>query len=370
MESLLRTTSIGDSARGARRPFHLKRNKTTSPPVAEPLIARELLASFPHLAFRLDTAERIRDVNQGQSSLFIRYPMPGSRLEDVVDATTLAAVRSAVGTARGIGFGTTELDTLTIRARRFWSLEEHLVSIEPVEQQAIQLEPIDFELIKDKTSFLASVSHHLRTPLTAVLGYADLLSDPAAVTDDTTRTQMLRTLTEQAWHLAGVVEDLMAAARLETGELITVKVQSDLDANVRQILEAMGKQGSRVIFNPAGNAIAAGDPARIRQIIRNLVSNAVIHGVPPIQLQTRRDQNGCTLAVIDHGPGVPEEDVDTIFDQYTSVSTHLIGPSGVGIGLWISRVLANMMDGDLTYHRANNQTIFALTLPVPALPPA
>jgi len=107
-----------------------------------------------------------------------------------------------------------------------------------------------------------------------------------------------------------------------------------------------------------------GDPARVRQIVRNLISNADGHGGPTIGVSVSAVGETARLTVWDDGPGVPPDEVETIFDPYHRVDPDGSVPGGVGLGLSISRQLARLMGGDLRHRRRSGRTVFELTLPI------
>jgi signal transduction histidine kinase len=98
--------------------------------------------------------------------------------------------------------------------------------------------------------------------------------------------------------------------------------------------------------------------------MRNLVANAVRYGSRPIAVEARSDGRTVKIAVRDHGDGIPSEAVDRMFEPYARLGGQVGLPSSVGLGLYVSRLLARMMDGDLQYQRREGVTEFCLTLPV------
>jgi hypothetical protein len=127
---------------------------------------------------------------------------------------------------------------------------------------------------------LKSISHQLGTPMIAVLGYANLLTDPDL--DEATRDAMAQHMTDRAWELAGMVEDLQALAQTELGDLRVVRVPVDLAAEVNAVIDSMGARGLRVTVTGDRPVIATGDPARIRQVVRSFLANAFTHGTEPV----------------------------------------------------------------------------------------
>lgn len=218
-------------------------------------------------------------------------------------------------------------------------------------------------VLRSKDELIASVSHELRTPLTAVLGFANLLQDPASALSAEDRTDLQRLIIEGGTDLANIVDDLLVAARAETGTLSVVRVPVDLRAQVAQVLENSDQQLSERIRAVNGDGHALGDPSRVRQIIRNLVTNAVRYGGDSIWINLSVDDAVARLAVIDNGVGVSAEEQERLFEAYWQAHRDPGKPSSLGLGLSVSRDLARLMDGDLVYRREAAQTVFELTLP-------
>ena len=222
------------------------------------------------------------------------------------------------------------------------------------------------ELGRMKNEFIASVSHELRTPLTAVVGFADLLRH-AEELSDSDRKFMLDSLAREASDVAHLVEDLLVGARADAGELSVSRVPVDLRAQAAQVLEslemAIGPSRARLI-DPAEQTIRAfGDPARVRQILRNLITNAYRYGGEEIRVIIDQTEGAARVMVWDSGPGVPEIARERIFEAYERAHEHNTQPSSVGLGLAVSRKLARLMGGDLVC-RVENGSIFEFSLPV------
>jgi signal transduction histidine kinase len=107
---------------------------------------------------------------------------------------------------------------------------------------------------------------------------------------------------------------------------------------------------------------ARGDALRVRQVLRNLVSNAARYGGSSVAVRTTHDGDHVRIVVSDDGDGVPGEDEGTIFLPYRRSTTTKRHLASVGLGLWISRQLAHAMGGSLEYQRLNNRTEFVFTL--------
>lgn len=227
------------------------------------------------------------------------------------------------------------------------------------------------ELIRSKDELVASVSHELRTPLTAVLGFAELLHDGQSELSSSERHEMVRSIARQAFDLSEIVEDLLLAARVELGELSVTKVPTDILEQIAQVIEAFDPN-STVGVRVSGDSVKAeSDPIRVRQILRNLLSNAVRYGGENIQITVTSEDSTARVLVTDNGPGLRDEDQGLIFEAYYRAHNAASTPGSVGIGLTISRDLARLMQGDLTYRYEDGRSIFELTLPmVPSEPRA
>lgn len=227
------------------------------------------------------------------------------------------------------------------------------------------------ELVRSKDEFVASVSHELRTPLTAVAGLADELRQaPEAYSEMETR-EFIQLIAEQSQELAGIVEDLLVAGRAEMGVQNLNIDEFDLLAEARDLVTNAGLSGVRAVMSFAHDAeavMAHGDPLRVRQILRNLLTNAGRYGGDIVTVDVGTAGNFAWLAVSDNGKGVPEKDAELIFDSYQRSDNAIQEPKSVGLGLSVSRKLARLMGGDITYSRRDGLTRFEMTLPcsVPA----
>lgn len=218
------------------------------------------------------------------------------------------------------------------------------------------------ELLATKNQFLAAVSHELRTPLTAVIGLAELLRDPESDLSSDQRASLIDTIVESGFDVSNMVEDLLTAARQEAGQLSVVAVPVNMMAQTKQAIEVLDSEAGVAISGQGATAVA--DPGRVRQILRNLLTNALKYGGDHVMV--RLDTNGdfARAIVIDDGPGVPPESSELIFRSYERAHAKELHPGSVGIGLSISRELARQMGGDLQYRRSHGRTHFELTLPL------
>lgn len=220
------------------------------------------------------------------------------------------------------------------------------------------------ELSLQKDQFLATVSHELRTPLTAVVGFIDELKNRPDELDASESLELLRIAGEEAGEMTALVDDLLVGARIGTGNPLTVTIEPvDLAGAVKWVSRHLPRTGDvRVEMTGAGWAKA--DRMRVRQILRNLMDNAVKHGSPPMTVAIETDDERCRVVVSDGGEGVPECCHALIFDMAPLPVDHAhpIPADSNGLGLPVSRYLARLMGGDLRY--LADEAAFELDLPL------
>ena len=216
--------------------------------------------------------------------------------------------------------------------------------------------------VASKDDLIRTVSHELRTPLTAMLGYAELLE--GAEIASTERADVVKTILREGHDLSNIVEDLITRAHVEADTLEVALVRVNLAAQVAQVLEGWTPdERSRIEDRSDPSVTSTGNPARVRQIVRNLISNALKYGAAEITITMATFGDQVKLRVANRGSEIPEADRDMIFDPYHRLDGVGDTPGGLGLGLAISRKLARMMDGDLTYSHRADHSIFDLTLP-------
>lgn len=223
------------------------------------------------------------------------------------------------------------------------------------------------ELINAKDKFIASVSHELRTPLTAVVGFAGLLHETGDDLTAAERGQMIQAIAEQGADLADLIEDLLVSARAEFGQLTITQVPVTLHAQIVQVVESLFPNDRKLIVE-GDRAVVRADPARVRQILRNLITNALRYGGPELRVQVEQTPETAVLQVLDNGAGIPESEWEDIFRPYHRLNQPATQTESVGIGLSVARQLAHLMAGDLTYQHRDGWSIFQLTLPTWADP--
>jgi signal transduction histidine kinase len=212
-----------------------------------------------------------------------------------------------------------------------------------------------------RLDLIGTVSHEMRTPLTAVLGYVKLLRDEAF--DPEEARQMLEIIAEQSEDLMAIVEDLLTAAQASAGKLEVKPHDIDLGEETRTVVASMQRRTESPMWLNLHPAPIMADASRVRQIVRNLLSNALVHGGDNIGVEIDVEGEQARVTVSDDGPGLGDRNPERAFNAFESGTNGEHKPGSVGLGLAISRYLARAMGGDLVYDRMNNTTRFTLTLP-------
>jgi signal transduction histidine kinase len=224
------------------------------------------------------------------------------------------------------------------------------------------------DLNESKDRFLATVSHELRTPLTVVLGVAAELGPNWATYEELERQELMTMMTEQAVEAANIVEDLLVAARSDPSQLRLAIERTNLRSHVEYAIGSLTDEGRHRVDSRVGDVAVLADTTRLRQILRNLLENAVRYGGDTIAVETTIDGDRLIVVVADNGSNIDDDDLERIFEPYEqtdAVAEETL--SGVGIGLYVSRLLARLMGGELDCVREEAWTKFRLDLPAVAV---
>jgi len=221
--------------------------------------------------------------------------------------------------------------------------------------------------------FLADASHELRTPLASIRGYAELFRMGA--TEDAAGTEMaMRRIEEESKRMGVLVEDLLTLARLdEAPELRRGPV--DLALLARDAVEdARATSPDRQIgVSAPDTALASGDPHQLRQVLANLLRNALVHtpAGSPIEVSVEQDEETVTIGVRDHGPGLPDVSREHLFDRFwRAEGGRERGRAGAGLGLAIAHGVVEAHHGEISARQApGGGALFLVRLPKSASEP-
>jgi signal transduction histidine kinase len=218
------------------------------------------------------------------------------------------------------------------------------------------------EQVQSKDQLIASVSHELRTPLTGVIGIADLLQASVELADPAEVRELIGMIVSQGRELSNIIDDLLVQAKAGNGTLKVFPQPIDLPSEISAVVATSSVPGTRIEEGP-GLRPALVDPLRLRQVVRNLLTNSVRYGGPVVHVEIGRANAGFEVRVVDNGEGVPEQHEESIFEPYETAHTQTAQPGSVGLGLPVSRSIARLMGGDLTYARRGPNTVFTLWVP-------
>jgi signal transduction histidine kinase len=225
-------------------------------------------------------------------------------------------------------------------------------------------------LEKVKSEFLSVASHELRGPMTVIKGYLTML-EAGSVGDLSAETRsVIHVLVTKSDEVTWMLDQMVEAARLDEGRLALNKVPSDLveltDLAIEGVTQILSKHKLSV-DKPTMAIEALVDPDRFQIVVRNLLSNAAKYSAAGgrIKVQVSGDGVG-KVAVTDEGIGIAIEDQARLFNRFVRIETKsTVGITGTGLGLWLSREIARMHDGDLTVVSTLGQgSTFTLQLPL------
>ena len=204
--------------------------------------------------------------------------------------------------------------------------------------------------------FVATIAHDLRLPLTVFKGVAHVLRARRDEIEPEEVDDLLASVERQANRLGRLADDLLDAARADAGRISIARVPCALRAIAEQ---AAADFNEPVDIDIDPDLEIMGDRSRLDRVVWNLLGNAQKYGRPPYEVQAMREGDVVELSVRDHGPGLPEEVRERLFEEFAAGDSE-----GVGLGLAIVRQLAEAHGGDVRYEDADPGARFIVTLPV------
>ena len=217
---------------------------------------------------------------------------------------------------------------------------------------------------------ISAVAHELHSPVAALKGAAEKLRSDEGL-DASTRARLLDVIEQAGDHLLRLADDLAVATSASGGRLAVVAQPCDAAAiagNVLAAIRASHRTAPGIaLVAPEGLPPVAADPARLRQVVANLVDNALDHGgrSDGVTVTLSAGPTSLRIAVSDEGPGIPAEARERVFEPYER-----LGPrAGSGLGLWVVRELVTAMDGTVTLESPpEGGATFSVELPLAAPP--
>jgi two-component system sensor histidine kinase VicK len=191
-----------------------------------------------------------------------------------------------------------------------------------------------------KNTFVSMVSHELKTPLTSILAYVQIMLARAKKSNDTFSITALTKTELQARKMALMAQNFLDIGRLEEGKIPVSKERFDLNILIQEIIEdvQLTTPNHKVTYRCSGGLDVYADREKIGQVINNLINNAIKYSPqnPVVTVSCERDENLITIAIKDQGIGISERDQSKLFDRFYRVENEIAGTvPGFGIGLYL-----------------------------------
>lgn len=225
------------------------------------------------------------------------------------------------------------------------------------------------EANRAKPAFLANMSHELRTPLNAVLGFSDLLEEQMGSTLGERQRTYLRHIRDAGQHLLRLINDVLDLSKVEAGRMDLRQEWIGLDALLTPIIaaERIAAEKSGVLFDAAcGQATVFVDPGRVRQILLNILSNAVKFTPRGGRVQFRAWSDDATLRfeIVDSGIGIAADKRDQVFMAFQRLHENVYKAEGTGLGLALTKRLVELHRGTISLEsEVGRGTTFRVDLP-------
>lgn len=235
--------------------------------------------------------------------------------------------------------------------------------------QLLQSEALAQSTNQAKDDFIANVSHEIRTPLAAIIGYAELLREQHIATGNPLADDAPNAIARNGAHLLGVVNDILDVSQVQAGALAIHAKHMDLCVTAREAAELLAiradaKGITLTVECEPGSAVALdADPLRVRQILLNLIGNAIkFTDSGSVRVVITREGPWAVAAVHDSGPGMTPEQISRLFQRFSRVDRDT-SSLGTGIGLELSQRLARLMHGGIAVESTpGSGTTFRLSM--------
>ena len=225
-----------------------------------------------------------------------------------------------------------------------------------------------------KSDFVATASHELRTPLAAIYGCAKTLQRPGLDLAREDQQRLLAVIAEESERLTRIVGDILLASQIDSGRLRLRNQEMDVAAVVHDVVDEVrtalnGNEGITLALAAPDRVLSlSGDEDKLRQVLLNLIDNAVKYSPDggAVQVLVEERENGLRIAVRDEGLGIPHGEQRLIFGKFYRVDPQLTrGVGGTGLGLYICRELVRRMEGRLSVtSREGEGSTFVVDLPL------
>ena len=237
-----------------------------------------------------------------------------------------------------------------------------------IEDKSRQIEAAN----RHKSEFLANMSHELRTPLNAIIGFSEVLLDPSLTVTDDERSQFMTDVLASGKHLLNLINEILDLAKVESGNMelqFEPAFLQDVFESVQHTMRALATKKAidlRVENDESLEAFSM-DGARIKQVLLNLVGNAIkfTPEAGQVWVKAQREAGSVRVEVGDTGPGIPAAEQERIFQEFQQVESSAKGkPEGTGLGLALAKKFVEMHGGKIWVEsEAGKGSRFFFTLP-------
>jgi len=259
------------------------------------------------------------------------------------------------------------------------NLEEQVhnrtIELEEANQALLRAKVLAEASSQAKSQFLANMSHEIRTPMTAILGYSDLLFDNEMSPDE--RQECIRAIHRNGEHLLSIINDILDISKIEAGRMAVEHINCSIESILEEVASIIRCRALdkglffRVEYEGAVPSTIRSDPTRLRQILINLLGNAVkfteTGGVKLISRFLGGEKPTLQFDVVDTGIGMTPEEAQNLFQPFTQGDISMTRKfGGTGLGLAISKRISQLMGGDVSVltPQPGTGTTFSLTIPV------
>jgi PAS domain S-box-containing protein len=246
-------------------------------------------------------------------------------------------------------------------------LQEALIELESSKQQLSEALAAEKELNDMKSRFVTMASHEFRTPLSTILSSVSLIGKYTTVDDDEKRQKHVQRVKSAVTNMTLILNDFLSAEKLEEGKVFVKKEEADLQQIVNEVLTEINgilKPGQKIDYNHEGNAHAILDKQMLRNILLNLVSNAIKFSPENknIEVYTTVTPKEISIKVADHGIGIPKEEQARLFERFFRAK-NVTNIQGTGLGLNIVVKYLEAMNGRIEFvSELDKGTTFTVTI--------
>ena len=227
-----------------------------------------------------------------------------------------------------------------------------------------------------KSEFLASMSHELRTPLHTIIGFSDLLAEELRGPLNETQKRFVEHIRNDSRHLLELISDTLDLSKIEAGRLRLqpeeFSASEALGGWIEKLRALANNKKQTIVENYAADLFVYADPVRLKEILYNLVSNAIkfTGDEGTITIEAQHAPGGASFRITDNGIGIAEPEHAAIFDKFYQLGSTTSGVrEGAGLGLAITKSLVELHGGQIRVHsKPGAGSVFEFTLPERAIP--